>query len=1028
MGTPLPQLIPQRVHRVRREVEGAIWRRVGEVPVSGSRVFSEPVSVAAAGRKRYTAVAPGSFFGPARGGWCQRWFALRVQAPPKDVTRHLFWRCQGETTVYHRGEPWAGLDGAHPSCPLPPAGGRLLLDCGTYQTGDWAFTREPILEYGLRFDGAHLADRDEDIWQAHHDLEILAQLMEHQLALSGWKNVNAFGYQPDLVRATPLLRRLLAGLEEAAAAWDRGGVDALRPRLRKLLTALPAETWQPRATLAGHSHLDPVFMWPEREGERKGVHTVATMLRLTEAYPDFRVTWTQPALLEAVGHRAPGLLRAVQRHVRAGRWELTGGMEVEAENQIPCGEALARCLIYGQRRLAELKGGKPSTVVWLPDCFGFTACLPQLMVQTGVTGFFSGKMGWSQISRAPHTSFVWRGSDGSEVVAHHSPAPVTNATVADLAAAAEHDRQGGVTGEFLGWIGMGDGGGGTRDVDIERLRRLADLAVVPRCGWGKAEEFFARLNRRRAELPVYQGEMYLEYHRGTYTSQAEFKTVYRQLERALQAREAAHVLMHRPPVGFEAWKRLLFAQFHDALPGSAIALVYEQLTPELQQQVQEHHRQTLRMLSCRRKGWSVFNPVPMPQRVVADLGPGMPAQLTDGAGEPVPTQRVARKGKSRMLALLDLPAAGTTVLRASAGKRQRAAAAPAGEISSRSMDNGLVQVRLTADGRVDGLVVEGRELLLDGPAGLCLHSDRPANFETWDIDREALLAGEPVGVSPRVVEKGPLRFVLEGEGALGQAGRVVLRYILHAGCPWLRVEADIDWQESDRLLKFRVPTGYHGRMARFGTPFGSILRSQLPGLPHDEAMWEVPGNRWAAVLDDNQRDGLAVVTEARYGFSCRDGVLAASLLRAPTDSSEARPQRIDQGRHRIRLALSAHRDRSSGHTPGTAAAAELLYGELVVAQGAAARSAGVRLEQPGSLVASWILPAETRSGVLLRLHETAGAGGNAVLCVDDPRRRVTLVDLLERPAGKPARIGPGQWRIDYSPYQVLTVLLVTRNA
>ena len=193
MQTPLPQLIPQRVARIRREVAAAIWRQVGELPVRGSAVLSEPVDEPAARRLRYEPVAPGAHFGPARGDWCQRWFALNVDRPPRGAVRHLFWRCQGETTLYYRGQPWAGLDGGHPSCPLPPGGGRLLLDCGTYQTGDWAFTREAISAYGLRFDGAHLADRDETAWQAHHDLEILAQMMHWQLAKAGWKDVQAFG-------------------------------------------------------------------------------------------------------------------------------------------------------------------------------------------------------------------------------------------------------------------------------------------------------------------------------------------------------------------------------------------------------------------------------------------------------------------------------------------------------------------------------------------------------------------------------------------------------------------------------------------------------------------------------------------------------------------------------------------------------------------------------------------------------------------------------------------------------------------
>lgn len=1021
MQTPLPQLIPQRVARVRREVAALLWRPAGTVSVLGSKVLPEPVSEPTARRLRFEPVMPGSFFGPARGGWRQRWFLLDVGQPPRGVVRHLFWRCQGETTVYHRGQPWAGLDGAHPSCPLPPAGGRLLLDCGTYQTGDWAFKREDISEYGLRFDGAHLADRDPAAWRAHHDLEILAQLMQRLLSLTGWKDVNVFGYQPDLVNATPLLRRLLAGLEAAAEAWDAGGLSALQPQLSALLRALPAETWQPRAVMAGHSHLDLVFLWPEREGERKGVHTISTMLRLTEAYPEFRVTWTQPALLDALRKRAPALVRAVQQQVKAGRWELTGGMEVEAENQIPCGEGLVRSLVYGQRRLAELKGGRPSTVVWLPDCFGFTACLPQLMVQAGLTGFLSGKMGWSQVTRHPYTSFVWRGSDGSEVLAHFSPAPVANAEVDSLAKSAEQDRQSGTHGEFLGWIGMGDGGGGTTETDIERLRRLGDLAGVPRASWGKAEDFFARLARDREQLPVFQGEFYLEYHRGTFTTQAHFKAAYRELERALQVHEAAAVLARQSAPGFAAWQRLLFAQFHDALPGSAISLVYEQLTGELLELARTNREAALRLSAGRGKGWIVVNPLPMARRQVVDLGAVAPAHWVDAAGKAIPTQRCGSGRKAHTLALLDLPPAGSVAVQPGAAGRPAAGVSRPVVVGARLLDNGRVQARFTADGQVESLCVDGCEQPLEAPAAFFLHPDRPAHFDAWEIDRETLYAGVPVRVPLRVVLKGPLRAVLAGEAALGKASRIALRYVLEADSCWLRVEAEVDWQEAASLLKFRVPTRYRGRMARFGMPFGSILRAQLPGQPRDEAMWEVPGNRWAAVLDDAQHAGTALVTEASYGFSCRDGRLAVSLLRAPMDSSETRPQRTGQGLHRLRFAVGAHQDQSDGSRESTAAAAELLYAETLVAPGALARSAGLCLDEPGSLVASWIAPAETGRGVLLRLHETAGIAGCARLTLADPRRKVERVDLMEKRVGAPGRVGPGVWRIDYTAYQVLTV-------
>jgi alpha-mannosidase len=1017
---PLPQLTPQRISRIRREVAGAIWRNAGSVPVLGSVVLNDPIDVAAAQKLRFSPVRPGSHFGPPRGDWKQRWFSLDVAPAPRGVVRHLFWKCQGETTVYHRGRAWAGLDVCHASCPLPPGGGNLLLDCGTYQTAIWA-AREDIGPHGLRFDGAHLADRDDDAWQAHHDIEILAQLLERLLERSGWEGAQQI-LKPDLHKVPPLARRLLDHMAVAAGAWDTGGAKALRRALAPILRGLPAEAWQPRATLVGHSHMDLVWMWPEREGERKGLHTISTMVRLLEEYPQFRVTWTQPALLDAVRRRAPALMRDVDRHVRAGRWEFTGGMEVEAENHIPCGEALARSLAYGQQRLARLRGGRPSTVLWLPDCFGFSACLPQLMVQAGITGFFTGKLSWSQITPFPHTSFVWRGSDGSEVVAHQAPGG--GASVGALADASERDRQSGVHGEFLAWLGVGDGGGGTTETEIERVRRLADLAGVPRASWGRSEEFFARLSANRKRLPVLQGELYLEYHRGTYTTQSDFKAAYRGLERGLQAHETARAAAGKKALGFEAWKRLLFAQFHDALPGSSIQLVYDEMTPELRRLASEHRAAAARLIAGRGRGWSVLHPVPMPCIRVVDLGEGVPPHLTDAAGNSVATQKTGRGRRARTLALLRLPAAGSIALRPAAATAPRPPQAPV-RATARLLDNGRVQARFDANGRLSALRTDGDDLPLDRPARFVLHGDRPANYDAWDIDRDDLLNGMDLadGMTLRVTESGPLRAVLAGETAIGSASRLGVRYILESGSRWLRVEAAVDWHEASRLLKYGIPTGFRGHMARFGTPFGSVLRPQLPGYPQSEAMWEVPGNRWAAVLDDAQKRGLAIVAEAKYGFSCRDGNLALSLLRAPKDSSDTRPQRVDQGRHVIRFAVGAHRDQTEPDCESTAAAAELLYADTIVAEGPTELCPGFSLIRPGSLVASWFAPAEEGRGQTLRLHETAGLGGVAEIRLADSRRKVTFTDLLGRRTGAPRRSGPGRWRIAYRPYQVLALRL-----
>lgn len=1014
---PFPQLILQRVARVRAELAAAIWNKVGPVSVMGSRVLEAPIDAAAAAGLRFSPVAPGSHFGPPRGGWKQRWFAVEVAPPPRGVVRHFFWKCQGETTVYHRGHPWAGLDVCHASCPLPPGGGRLLLDCGTYQTAIWV-PREEIGEHGLRFDGAYLADRDEDAWQAHHDLEVLAQMAEHLAAKCGWKSGSGGHVKPDMPAVPPLLRILIAGLAETAEAWDSANVTAARRALETLLRRLPAERWQPRAILAGHSHMDLVWMWPEREGERKALHTIATMVRLLEAHPEFHVIWNQPAVISAVRRRAPALLKDVDRFVREGRWEYTGGMEVESELQMPCGEALARAIAYGQRRLARLRGGSLPTVLWLPDSFGYPACLPQLMRLAGLEGFFTMKMLWSQVTEFPHTSFVWRGSDGSEVIAHQS---VRNRMDVDrMLESAERDRQCGVHGEYLSFVGTGDGGGGTTETEIVRIRRFSSLAGAPRAKWGRVEDFFARLRGNRNALPVIQGEFYLERHRGTFTTQSDFKAAYRALERALQAREAALAARGGKAPGYEVWKRLLFAQFHDALPGSSIQLVYDEMIPELRRLADENRAATADVVAGPGGGWSVFNPVPMPAKRVVDLGEGVPAGLFDAASAHVPTQRVGSGKRTRTLAFLNLPAAGTVTLRTGGAVGRDPGDAPPVRAGIGELDNGIVRAGFDASGRLTVLENAGARLPLTRPSAFTLHVDRG---DAWEIDREAEFNGVEIagGLALRATESGPLRAVLSGSAAVGAASRMTVRYILEAGSRWLRVEAEVDWREAARMLKYRLPTNCRGSMARYGTPFGSILRPQLPGYPREEAMWEVPGNRWAAVLDDAQSSGVAIVTEAKYGFSCRDGELALTLLRSSMDSSETRPRRADQGLHVIRFAVGAHADLSDAQGESTAAAAETLFADIVVANGQSALQPGFTLVNPGSLVACWLAPAEDGRGIILRLHETAGRSGTAELRTDDTGRKVEYVDLLERRTDAPARSGRGRWRIEYGAYRVMTL-------
>ncbi len=560
-----------------------------------------------------------------------------------------------------------------------------------------------------------------------------------------------------------------------------------------------------------------------------------------------------------------------------------------------------------------------------------------------------------------------------------------------IGAAADH-QQSDVHPELLYPSGHGDGGGGVTIELLERARRLANLSGVPKAHWSTAEEFFARMAERRESLPVYQGELYLEYHRGTYTTQSDMKRLHRAGERHLQIHEAVRAATGNGPLGEEAWLRVLFAEFHDALPGSSIRLVYAQLLPELdalQRRELEAAKGEL-MATGEQAGHLVFNPLPVARTAVVDI---------DGRQQ-----------------AMYLPALG--------GRRAETPEAveitELCEVSPRVLDNGLLRAEFDAHGQLSALSVEGEQMELAAPGHFALYFDEPHLFDAWDIDhytyRFPHLAGDDLSLE--VAENTPLRAVLRGNAPLGEKSTLAVCYILEAGSRWLRIEADVDWHEAHQILRYHLPTAYRGHWARFGNPFGSIQRPQQPGVQADEAMWEVPGNRWAAVLREDGR-GMALVTEAKYGFSCKDGDLGFSLLRS---AKEPDPE-ADMGHHCIRFAVGRHEAETHGERYATPLAADILFTPPLVVPGGGEIASPFTLENLGSLTPSWVLPSETGTGYIIRLHETNGGAGAARLLLPMPPRAVTAVDLLENTLGELPQISAQEYAIPYQPYQIISILV-----
>jgi alpha-mannosidase len=628
------------------------------------------------------------------------------------------------------------------------------------------------------------------------------------------------------------------------------------------------------------------------------------------------------------------------------------------------------------------------------------------MKLTGVDYFFTTKMTWNAIVSFPHSSFVWKGHDGSEVLAHvtQDSGYVTHMQVQNVKAPMLGHQQGDIHHEYLLPTGYGDGGGGPTDEMCERARRLGSLPGMPSISWEHPEEFFERLDLIRDQLPTYQGECYLEYHRGTFTTHGNLKAAFRALERAMQVAEAVSAATGKRWEMEQAWKRLVFAQFHDYIPGSSVWDVYQEGLPELQKWTEEQTARAQEALTATKGRWCVFNPHALPVR-----------------------RRVKhpQTGKDVLVSLPPLSGSDLDEVLV------RELPEPV-RIAERKASNGLVEFEVDGNGWIKALKLEGRLIPLRHPLGqLVIYPDRAAYFEAWDIDRQTLSLGEICKdqAEVRAWKQGELCQGFQVTRKIGKQSRATVIFALEPGSPLLHITVEIDWQEPECLLKLHFPTAFSATNARFGSPFGSVLRPQVLTDLASEAKWEVPFSRYLAVFDEGERDGLFVVSESKYGATVREGNMGLSLVRSPRVTGfdghqKAWPPHLsrlkikspysDIGRHVIRMAIGHYAD-DLPREKQPAALADTLFTEPLVYQGQPISPVFEFIEGGETLIPAWVMPIEEKAW-LLRLHEVAGQRGTVKI-------RAAKGWKLEKTGfeGSPRLAAVTSRGIDFTPYQIVTI-------
>jgi len=859
------------------------------------------------------------------------------------------------------------------------------------------------------------------VLESHEVAEPLLAAAERALDAICWPS--ATGEYVARTAGTPDLQHIWSlppGLDShppGLSAEERATVAAAGALLEADLLALAAR-YPPVGAVAvtGHAHLDLAWLWPMDETRRKARRTFSTITGLMERYPELRFNQSSAQLYAFVEHDDPALFARIQERVRSGQWEPVGGMWVEPDINMPAGESLARQLLYGQRYF-ERTFGTTHRVCWLPDCFGFSPALPQLLRLAGIDSFFTIKLTWSETNIFPYDLFWWEGLDGSRVLAHmfdnpgHSESDTGgyNADTGPFTSVStwRNFRGKHTHPETLLSIGYGDGGGGVTAEMLEQARELQTFPTLPSLRFTSVEAFYNRLHRSVAahEIPVWLGEMYLELHRGTLTSQGRVKRLHRRAEHDLVAAEFVgamnHLLGGSEPKSLEPlWHLLLRNEFHDILPGSSIREVYATAERELASVVE----QTGRIMD---DGLNAIagRAVPVgPTAALLLVNPDLtdrPMRLETPAeipgGQPVEGGYVATAPGT-------VPGLGFAVV---------TNLLPAGpvEVSERTLENEMLRVTLRDDGTLGSVLDKesGREVLSDRGNQLWAYVDKPANWDAWDVDAGYERNGAEIdGVEAiDIVERGPHRTAIRVRRRFRNS-TIVQDIRLWAASPRLEFKTTLDWHDRRWLLKARFPLAVRSSRASFETAFGVVDRATHRNTSWESARFEVAAHRFADLSEPGF--GVALLNDGKYGHHAIGSELGISLLRSPHYPDPL----ADEGVQTFVYALLPH----GGAWPDGRVLMEAedlnrpLLARTISATGSSARRV---IDLTGLPLALGSLKAGEEGGLVLRAYEPYGARGQVAVSLPSGWEMAGDLDLLERPLGDAM--------LSFSPFQVRTWLL-----
>ena len=867
--------------------------------------------------------------------------------------------------------------------------------------------RAEVLRYGLF---------REEVWALRLDVEVVMGLLH----IARMADDPAKCDSPAFPRGSARERQVMAALMRAIDAYadDPANATAARAVLKEVL-GKPALKSAMTVTAVGHAHIDTGWLWPVRETRRKCARTFASQLFLMDRYPDYCFGASQAQQYQFMKEDYPKLYERIKRRVKEGRWELQGGMWVEADCNLASGESFIRQFLHG-KNFFKKEFGVEVRNMWLPDVFGYSAALPQIITKCGCDRFLTQKMSWSETNHFPFNCFHWVGIDGTSILSFFPPESTYNATLMPslLNFGVNNFPENDFINESLSLFGIGDGGGGPKEEYIERGLRCANLEGCPKVRFGRADKFLEGLGKYADQLPSWHGELYLEKHRGTLTTQAKVKRGNRKCEEALQATEALYVLLGAKYPAAELdrlWKLTLLNQFHDILPGSSIAWVYK-TTHQEHAEILAACDKLQKSLGGKDKEWCTFvNTLDVPFWGLVALPDGW------AGAEQCLCQKAA---DGTVLALVAVDALGTLALKRSQEP------APAGKAAAFRQGAVVLEnewLRCTVDdkGRLLSLVEvpSGREFL-SAPANiLSLYVDTPRSDDAWDIDLDYSrnrLPIEPQEVQAKAV-KGPGFQECTFTYRLGNS--TVTQTIRLAGVsPRLDFITHVDWHESHRMLRAAFPVAVDANArANYDIQYGFLERPTHSNTSWDQARFEVCMHKFVDL--GTEQGGVALLNDCKYGVRVTPGLIDINLLRSPKYPDDT----ADQGEHDFTYSLMPHQD--DFRYVGVQTEAACLNRAPVRLAGKVAPKTRLALKceeidnNSSPVTIETVKQAEDGKGVILRIVERHGRNSSALLTLPKGVTQVAEQDMIEWRTLRELPVVDGAVALALKPFEILTLRL-----